>query len=257
MPCYPALALLIGSAIAINGRLVRYGTRALTVLCVCAVGAAIAILVAVRHVPTPGDISQALSSHPAAYKLSLGHMEDLTLDSFAYLRLPLALAAISFLVGVVGTLRPTRRFTYLAVAIMMVFFFQAARLAMVRFDPFLSSRPLVDVLERSPRGRLIVNHHYYWFSSVFFYTDRTALLLNGRFNNLVYGSYAPGAPNVFIDDDQFKSLWLEPERYYIVSKASAVPDLELLVGKDQLSMVDESGGKVLLTNHPLASTRNF
>ncbi len=52
---------------------------------------------------------------------------------------------------------------------------------------------------------MIVEHHYYTFSSVFFYTNRSALLLNGRFKNLVYGSYAPGAPNVFIDDSQFKN----------------------------------------------------
>lgn len=257
MPCYPALALLIGSAIAANGRMIRGGTRVLTVMCACAVIAAVAILVAVRHVPTPGDISQALSSHPAAYKLSLGHMEDLTINSFAYLRFPLALAAVAFLVGTIGTLRPARRYTYLAIATMMVVFFQAARLAMVRFDPYLSSRPLVDVLERSPQGGLIVNHHYYWFSSVFFYTDRTALLLNGRFNNLVYGSYAPDVPDVFLSDGQFKDLWLKPERYYIFSKASAVPDLEALVGKGQINTVEESGGKVLLTNHPLASAGSF
>jgi hypothetical protein len=257
MPCYPAIALLIGSAMATNGRAVRGGTRVLSILCACAVVAAIAILVAVRHVPTPGDISAALSPHPAAYKLSLGHMEDLTLTSFAYLRLPLALAAVAFLVGTVGTLRPTRRSTYIAIAAMMVIFFQAARLAMVRFDPYLSSRPLVDAFERSPKGGLIVNHHYYWFSSVFFYTDRTALLLNGRFNNLVYGSYAPDAPNVFLSDSQFQDLWLKPERYYIFSKASAVPDLEALVGKRQINTVEESGGKVLLTNHPLASAGSF
>ena len=109
---------------------------------------------AVRHVPTPGDISQALSSHPSAYTLSLGHMEDLTLKSFAYLRVPLALAAVAFLIGAIGTLRAARRSAYIAVALMMVVFFQAARLAMVRFDPYLSSRPLVVVLERSPQGEI-------------------------------------------------------------------------------------------------------
>jgi len=41
-----------------------------------------------------------------------------------------------------------------------------------------------------------VDHHYYTYSSIFFYTGRSALLLNGRYNNLVYGSYAPGAPDV-------------------------------------------------------------
>ena len=36
--------------------------------------------------PTPGDISQAPAQHPSEYTLSLGHMGDLTLSSFAYLR---------------------------------------------------------------------------------------------------------------------------------------------------------------------------
>jgi hypothetical protein len=252
MPCYPAFALLVGSAIAMNGRLVWAGTRALTVICGFAALTAIAILVADRHLPTPGDISQALSFHPKAYTLSLGHMEDLTLESFAYLRLPLLLAAVAFLIGAAGTLRTRSKSVYIAVALMMVVFFQAARLAMVRFDPYLSSRPLVNALEKSPQGDLIVDHHYYWYSSVFFYTDRNAWLLNGRFNNLVYGSYAPGAPNVFLDDSQFKDLWLKPERYYIVARTSAVDRLESLVGSGQLNTVEVSGGKVLLTNHPLA-----
>jgi 4-amino-4-deoxy-L-arabinose transferase-like glycosyltransferase len=251
MPCYPAFALLIGSAIAMNGRTIRYGTRFLTVFCSIAAVAAIAILVAVRHVPTPGDISQALSSNPAAYTLSLGHMEDLTLKSFAYLRLPLALAAGSFLIGAIGTIRTASKKVYVMVAIMMVVFFHAARLAMIDFDPYLSSRPLVTRLEECPPGNLIVDHHYYWFSSVFFYTDRTALLLNGRFNNLVYGSYAPNAPNVFLDDSQFREIWQKPERYYIFAKGTAVSHLEALVGSNQLNVIEESGGKVLLTNHPV------
>ena len=71
--------------------------------------------------------------------------------------------------------------------------------------------------------------------------------------NLEYGSYAPGAPNVFIDDAQFKELWLKPERYYIVARQSAVPRLEGLVGNAQLIVVAASGGKFLLTNQPLAS----
>ncbi len=66
-------------------------------------------------------------------------------------------------------------------------------LAMVIFDPFLSSRPLAEALLQSPAGALIVERHYYPTSSVFFYTNRTALLLNGRVLNLEYGSNAPGA----------------------------------------------------------------
>jgi hypothetical protein len=99
-----------------------------------------------------------------------------------------------------------------------------------------------------------VDHHYYNFSSVFFYTDRSALLLNARVHNMVYGSYAPGAPDVFIDDPQFRTLWLEPERYYLVASESALPHIEKLVGGEQLNVVIRSGGKLVLTNHSLASS---
>jgi len=97
-----------------------------------------------------------------------------------------------------------------------------------------------------------VDHHYYTFSSIFFYLNRAALLRNGRFNNLEYGAYAPSAPDVFIDDSQFKNLWLKPERSYIVAKENVVPQLESLVGAARLNLVAASGGKVVLTNCPVA-----
>ena len=251
MPCYPALALLLGSAMAEGGAWIKRGTRVLAVISACAALAVISILVLVRNVPAPGDIASALSHHPSVYTLSLGHMEDLTLQSFAYLRLPLAVAAVAFCVGAVGAFWWHGRRAFLAAALMMVLFFHAARLALVVFDPFLSSRPIAEALLRSPEGTLVVEHHYYTFSSVFFYTDRSALLLNGRFNNLIYGSYAPGAPDVFINDAQFKERWLQPARTYIVAGDAAVPRLRALVGSELLNVVIHSGGKVLLTNHPL------
>ena len=217
MPCYPALALLLGSAMAMGGDWIRRGTRALSVIAACAGLVTFTLFFLTRNLPAPGDISQALSQHPGAYTLSLGHMQDLTLASFAYLRAPLLVAAIAFCVGALATWKWTGQRAFLAAALMMVLFFHAARLAMAVFDPYLSSRPLAEAILKSPEGTLIVDHHYYTFSSIFFYTNRTALLRNGRFNNLEYGAYAPGVPDVFIDDSQFKNLWLKPERSYIVA----------------------------------------
>ena len=173
-------------------------------------------------------------------------MEDLTLASFAYLRLPLLLAAIAFLAGTLGTLRVAGQRAFFAAAFMMVLFFHAARLALVVFDPYLSSRPLAEALLRAPEGQLIVDDQYYAFSSVFFYANRGALLLNGRVNNLEYGSYAPDAPQVFINDAQFKNLWLTSARYYLVADSSALPRLETLVGRSSLIVVAKSGGKLVL-----------
>ncbi|HVY94409.1 MAG TPA: glycosyltransferase family 39 protein [Bryobacteraceae bacterium] len=253
MPCYPALALLLGSAMAAGGKWIRYGTRVLCGIFVLAGAAVITLWALSRNLPTPGDISQALTANPGAYKLSLGHMEDLTIASFAYLRLPLLMAAAAFIVGAVGTVRATGKRAFFAIAVMSILFFQAARVAMAAFDPYLSSRPLAEALKQAPPGRLIVDHHYYEFSSVFFYTDRTALLLNGRFNNLVYGSYAPGAPDVFIDDRQWQALWDKPDRSYLVISAESEPRIQPLVDPKSLVLVKSSGGKLLLTNHPLSA----
>ncbi len=171
MPCYPALALLLGSAMALDSDWIRRGTRVLAVVAACAGIATLSLFLLTRNIPAPGDISQALSHHPGAYTLSLGHMQDLTLTSFAYLRSPLLLASIAFCVGGVASWRMNGQRAFLGAALMMVLFFHAARLAMAVFDPYLSSRPLAEAILKSPEGTLIIDHHYYTYSSIFFYTE--------------------------------------------------------------------------------------
>src|SRR5579871_2258789 len=226
MPMYPALALLLGCAMdnegeAGGGNLITAGSRTIAVISAAAAVAIAAILFQVRNVPAVGDISRALQQQQLeSYTLSLGHMGDLTLQSFAYLRAPLILAGIAFLVGAVGGWLKDRR-AFLALAAMMILFLHASRMALVVFDPYLSSRPLADALLQAPEGQLIVDGPYYPFSSVLFYSNKRALLLNGRINNLEYGSYAPGAPHVFIDDAEFVKVWSKM-RCYLVADRSAV-----------------------------------
>lgn len=248
MPCYPALALLIGCAMATEDKWIPYGTRALGVISLLCAVAIAAIGLKVRNLPTPGDISMALSRHPSAYTLSLGHVLDLTLDSFAYLRLPLLVAGFAFLIGAVGNLRWSGARTFFLTAAMMVLFFHAARLALVVFDPFLSSRPIADKLRDAPPGRLILDHHYYTYSSVVFYTGQNPLLLNGKFNNLEYGAAAPNAPDVFLTDAQFAQLWTGKVRCYLVGSKKAIQRVRDLIGAERFETVLESGGKLLVTN---------
>ena len=203
MPIYPALALLLGCAMATD----NVGSHRFQASRRCRGIAAVAIaviLLACSRLPTPGDISSALTQNPEAYTLSLGHMGDLTLASFAYLRIPLIVAGVAFLVGAVGAWRralPGDRRDDGAVSATP----RALRWSRsIRTCPRdRSPKPLVS----APPGQLIVDNQYYTFSSIFFYTNRRALLLNGRVNNLEYGSYAPGAPDVFIDDAEFARLW--------------------------------------------------
>jgi 4-amino-4-deoxy-L-arabinose transferase-like glycosyltransferase len=246
MPMYPAMALLLGCAMDRESKFVTAGSRVVAVISAAAALAIAAILFSVRNVPAIGDISSALQQHPESYTLSLGHMGDLTLQSFAYLRAPLILAGIAFLVGAVGAWFKGRR-AFLALAVMMVLFLHASRMALVVFDPYLSSRPLANALLQAPEGQLIVDGAYYPFSSVIFYSNKSALLLNGRMNNLEYGSYAPGSPPVFLDDAAFVQDW-GTMRCYLVTDRNGIARLSALVGADRLHQVVESGGKYLFTN---------
>jgi len=247
MPIYPALALLLGCAMDKEGKLITFGSRAMAVFSTGAVAVIAAILFAVRHVPATGDISSALQQHPESYTLSLGHMGDLTLQSFAYLRAPLILAGVAFLVGAAGGWLRGRR-AFIALAAMMVLFLHASRMALVVFDPYLSSRSIAEALLRAPSGQLIVDGAYYPFSSVMFYSNKSALLLNGRVNNLEYGSYAPNSPPVFINDAAFIRLWSGTMRYYLVTDSSGLARLSALTGSARFHQIAESGGKFLFTN---------
>jgi 4-amino-4-deoxy-L-arabinose transferase-like glycosyltransferase len=253
MPIYPALALLIGLAMASGGRLVRAGTGMLLALFTLLFVSLSAVLLWVWSLPARGNITNSLTQHPDLYTLSLGHIRDLNLNAFAYLKLPLGLAAFAFGAGAVALLAWRAEFhkSAFVIAASMILFFQAARIALIRFDSYLGSYPLAQSLQHSPPGQLIEADAYYAFSSVFFYTGRTALLLNGRNNNLEYGSYAPGASDIFIDDARFVSLWSRADRYYLLSYGTDIPHLEQLVGHSNLHVVAQDSGNYLMSNHAL------
>jgi hypothetical protein len=248
LPIYPALAILIGAQLASRERYPGWARAALGSVFLLSVAVISFLLYRTAHQPTPGDISTALTQNPDMYTLSLGHMSDLTVKAFAYLRLPLILAGFGALIGLVGmafTRRTTAAIAMLAA--MMLVFIQAARLALIKFDPYLSSYRLAEALEQAPPGQLIEGDAYYAFSATFFYTNRTALLWNGRSANLEYGSYAPGAKQMFIDDGDLKRRWLGSERTYLLIYGSDMPHLQELLGQ-HLRTVAESGGNYLLTN---------
>lgn len=238
MPAYPAMALLLGDAVARGGQWVRRGAVAAGAVCGLAAAVCVGLLAVTANVDPVGDIAESLTDNPGAYTLSLGHMQDLTLDSFAWLRGPLALAAAAFALGCVAGFR--RRLLGLALA--MALFFQAARWAMVSFDPYLSSRALAEAYLNAPAGRLVLDDQYYSFSSVVFYANADVLLLNGRVNNIEYGSNAPGAPDVFVDDAGFRELWSAPEPVYLATFEERLSELP------RGRVIGSAGGKVLLTN---------
>jgi hypothetical protein len=249
MPCYPALALLLAGALNESDALVRWGTRAAATLAIAGGVACGVIFWLVRNVPATGELADALNYQVST--LSLGRTQELTLAAFAYLRAPLALAGAALLLGGIAALWLKGRRAFVALALMMIMFFHAARLAMVTFSSYLGSRPLAEALLAAPPGELIVDDQYYAFSSVFFYANHRALLLNGRKVNLEYGSYAPNAPDVFLNDQQLAARWSQTARLYLTAHNSALPRLQALLGTSSLHVVRAAGGKFLFTNHPL------
>jgi 4-amino-4-deoxy-L-arabinose transferase-like glycosyltransferase len=253
MPCYPAFALLLGAARQEAREAGRWAARTAGAVALLAAMACGVVLWLVRDVATTGDIARALDNHSST--LSLGKAGDLTLASFAWLRVPLVIALFGYLVGVLGSWWKQSRFAVVALAVMMLVVFNAARLAMVTLNPYFGSQLLAAALLAAPPGQLIVDDQYYAFSSVFFYAQRSALLLNGRKVNLEYGSYAPGAPDVFLTDPELPPRWQQNERLYLLASASELPRLRALLGSDRLYVVREAGGKLLLTNHPVSDVR--
>ena len=252
MPAYPAFAILIGSAMAeADERVFRISIRGVAAVAFLAMLAIAALLYGSWGYATPGDIAQALAHHPEAYTLSLGHMGDLTLRSFAYLRVPLIVAGLATLIGALGGWLLKGQRAALALAAMMLLFYQAARLALIAFDPYLGSYPLAEALNKAPKGGLIFDDPYYEMSSIVYYTGgRQALILNGRVNNLEYGSWAPGAADVFIDDAGFVARWRGGERWYVSSEDEHADRLRALVGEASLHAVASAGGKTIYVNQP-------
>ena len=251
MPIYPAMAILIGSALA-EEHFFRNSTHVLIGIFSALFVALGTILALVARIPAKGELSQALNQNPDMYTLSLGHMTDLTLPAFAYLKLPLTVAVSAFGLMAIGLWFNRRGVlrTATVLSIGMIVFFQASRLALVRFDPYLGSYPLAQKLMAAPPGQLIEGDAYYAFSSVFFYTNHVALLWNGRSNNLEYGSYAPGAPRVFIDDAVLSAYWHRPNRTYLLVYGEDVKHLVSLLGQPNLHVMAENSGNYLLCNLP-------
>jgi hypothetical protein len=197
-----------------------------------------------------GDISSALTQNPSLYTLSLGHMGDLTLRAFAFLRAPLMVAALAMLIGAAGMLAVRSLAAGAAVlCLSMLVFLQGARLALITFDPYLGSKPLADALLHAPPGVLVEADAYYAFSSVFFYTNRRALLWRGQVDNLEYGSHAPNAPAVFIGDARLEELWKATPHVYLLASRTDLPLMKNILGARR-TVLAECGEHYLLVNEP-------
>jgi len=264
LPSLPALALLTGIWFAQeDASPAGSPARKQGLLCsgiLFAVGIlvfAITIFFAVTAPPAPpnADIVDLLTSNPDLYKLSLGHLFDLTAQSMSLFRLPLALTGIAFLGGTASSWWFRRRQNVtdanIALAAMMVVFLFAVHLALGTFYPTLGSKPLALAINREfrPGDTIIIDGTHSQASSINFYTGKQLHMLNARTDNLWYGSLFPDSPAVFEDNSSFRKLWQSPGRvFFVVYDSSGKAKLDAL--GSAIFEIAKSGGKTVYSNHP-------
>ena len=271
-PVYFPLLLLTASALAreedeagdseLAGPRNKWLIGAHIALAIIGTGAAAALgygLWASRALPSGSDIGALLAHRDVAgYTLSMSHLFDLTGPSFAALRLPAGLAAAGLLVGpLIAWMLRRRRHHFeatVSVAFTSAVFLIAAHIALVRFEPMLSSRSMADTInhiaKRDVDATLILYGDVADGSSLLFYTQRPALLVNGRLSSVLWGSNYPDAPHLLISDADLLALWGTGPRRFLFVPGDAHDHVLSLLGS-RAHLLQELSDKSLYTDRPL------
>ena len=265
LPALPALAVLCGMWLkreadsAPDSALRRSALRGATALLVLGVIGSTAagwFAAVAPAVQVDADFGEVLRRVDSMYKLSMGHLFDLTLQAMGFFRWPLILTAISFFVGTVlhwiFRRRGASMKANLTLASMMVVLLYAVHLALGTFNPVLGSKPLALAIERyyKPGDTIVVNGQYSRASSILFYTGVQMHMLNGVTNDLWFGSLYPDCPKVFEDDASFARLWRGPGRVFFFIPSDRNTDPLQKLGAPYY-LVAKAGEKSVYTNRPL------
>jgi hypothetical protein len=221
-----------------------------------------------RKLPFVDDIGTVLAHRGVGdYTLSMSHFFDLTGASFAALRLPAALAAVTLLIGpVIGwllRLKGKQVGATISVALTATVFLIAAHIAFARFQPMLSSKQFADTIikDGTPADSFIIFGEQSDASSVIFYTHRffdskPALMVrprcgqHGEGSTLLWGSCYPDAPDIFLSDDQLSKSWGTGERKWLFAQDVNQSKAEQLLN-GRLYPVQTIADKALWTDRPL------
>jgi len=260
-PAYFPILLLIAAGIAGEEESGRRGwlvwcTGAVAVIAVGASAVLIGGLWQSRHLPFVSDIGTVLAAENLATNtLSMGHMLELTGQSFAALRLPALLAAIALLVGPMFAfaLRVTRRNRASTVAVAAAFavLLVAANLALIRFNPYLSSKTLAHAIEEEarPGDRVMIYGDQAFGSSLLFYLRQPIELVNGRTTSMWFGSTFADAPKIFLNDEGLRRQWASTTRVFLFVPAHERAHFQNAVQSAKY-VVAESSGRIVYSNRP-------
>jgi 4-amino-4-deoxy-L-arabinose transferase-like glycosyltransferase len=256
----PGLALLLGGWLARETlspldsperRTGRISSLVLAVIGIAACVFAVMLAAQARTPPANYDIADLLKKNPQEYELSFGHFLDLTPQAMGAFKVPLLVTGIALGAGTIlnWLLRRVNRTlpANLVLAAMMVIMLHEAHTGLVIFSPVLTSKVLADSIQRSWRPGDVIedNGDYEAASSINFYTHQQMRILNGRRNNIWYGSTFPDAPTIFDDDQSFANLWKSPTRVFLATDENEIPNHVKESGYCPLA---KWGGRLVITN---------
>ena len=286
-PLYPAVLMLIAGGLSVieesqsEGRKGSSGWLTGAHIFFVAAGLLSAVLLAwglweSRHIPYVADIGTLMAHRGVGgYTLSMSHFFDLTGPSFAALRLPAMLAAVTFFVGPLLAWYLRRKghsFEATAsIAFTIAVILVAAHIALVRFQPMLSGQAMAQTINRitaapaNADAQLMLYGDQADGSSIIFYTHRHALLVHGASNyfapdpethvevfgsSMIWGSDYPDAPHIFLSDVDLLRIWGTGERKLLFVPGDFRDHVEALLGS-RLYQVQEVSDKTLYTDRPL------
>lgn len=231
----------------------RASSAILAVIGVAAGITLIALLWKSRHLPFEPDIGSVLAKHDMETDtLSTSHMLDLSYESFAALRLPAIIAAITLLIAFPASLILRMRRRHLAstwtLALGMAIFLVAAHIALGRFGPYLSSRDLAQqiAMRAQPQDRIMIYGDQAFGSSLLFYLRRPIDLVEGRTTSMWFGSTFPDAPKIYLSDADLQQDWAGPNRVFLFVPPHLKANVDALL--PTRFVVAEVSGKYVYSN---------
>jgi hypothetical protein len=118
----------------------------------------------------------------------------------------------------------------------------------------LSSKDFADhiaPIEQADRStRTLIYGDQAFGSSIPFYLDEPAFLVDGRTTSLAFGSTFPDAPAIFLNHEQLAAAWGVGPRKLLFVPPDHRAEVQALLGPRTLLLFEESG-KQLLTDRPL------
>jgi 4-amino-4-deoxy-L-arabinose transferase-like glycosyltransferase len=229
----------------------------LTLFALAGAGVAFALFALSKPFPPGTDIDKVLTVHPGRYKLSLGHLHDLTLASFGLFHTPLMVMGIALSAGTLLALfwrwRGSPWKSNMALTVMMVLALFAVHRGLDIFSPEISSKRLAVDIERyyKPGDEIVINGHYAFGSTLNFYTGHHVDVVFGGTNDFWFGSLFPDVPHVIWTKKFFDSQWNSSRRVFLFTQDFDRERILAGLNPQTLHVVGHEGDKVVYTNHPL------